>query len=272
MEGKDAASLPWPEGIVQDLNVFDKSSAWAALKNRFGLLLDDSSLGVPRRLSVFAIGARLGVLFMHVLVPAATKHVLFWCVEIRFVILHCLTELLHHVAQFGELLLFLLFRTVLHGHAEVLFHLLARVFTAHLVHELLHHAHETTSGTSTAATSSAAATTTPSFPATATAIAPALIVFVGLSSVLLALTLAALRVHGLHMLIWGSDVDIIWEHGDHNVGSTSSFSDLEEWVLMTKAFFASFTVVEVFADTALVTDSLDRNGIAAVTSDIGVFD
>ena len=41
---------------------------------------------------------------------------------------------------------------------------------------------------------------------------------------------------------------------------------------MTKAFFASLTVVEVFADTALVTDSLDRNGIAAVTSDIGVFD
>jgi hypothetical protein len=160
-----------------------------------------------------------------------------------------------------------------HGLAEILFHRLASAFAAHLVHELFHHAHETASGTSTAATSSAA-TATPSSPvaATTTAITPALIVFISVSSVLLAL---ALRVNGrlrLDVLIWGSDVDIVWEHGDHNVWSTSSFSDLEEWMLVTEALFTILTVVEVFADAALVTDSLDRDCVAAVTSDVGVFD
>ena len=271
VESEDTASLPWPERIVQNLKIFDKSSAWAALEDAFGLLLDNGSLGVPRMLNVFTIGASLGVLSVHVLVPGLTERGVAVVWEFRFEILHVLTEFLHHIAHLGKLLLFLLFSAMFHGLAEILFHRLASAFAAHLVHELFHHAHETASGTSTAATSSAA-TATPSSPVAATTTAPALIVFISVSSVLLAL---ALRVNGrlrLDVLIWGSDVDIVWEHGDHNVWSTSSLSDLEEWVLVTEAFFTIRTVVEVFADAALVTDSPDRDCVAAVTSDVGVFD
>jgi len=47
-------------------------------------------------------------------------------------------------------------------------------------------------------------------------------------------------------------------------------SDLEEWVLVTEAFFAGFAVVKVSADAALVTDSLDGHSIASVTGNTGV--
>ena len=44
--------------------------------------------------------------------------------------------------------------------------------------------------------------------------------------------------------------------------------NLDEWVLMTKAFFANFAVVEVLAHAALVSNTNDWMDTASVTSDI----
>jgi hypothetical protein len=63
---------------------------------------------------------------------------------------------------------------------------------------------------------------------------------------------------------------VFWNHGDHDVGSATLLSDLEERMFVSEAFFACFAIVKVSADAALVTDSLDGHSIASVTGDTGV--
>jgi len=55
------------------------------------------------------------------------------------------------------------------------------------------------------------------------------------------------------------------DHGDHDVWSASSFLDLEEWVLVTKTLLTGFTVVEIFADAAFVTDAFDWGDSRSIT-------
>lgn len=62
------------------------------------------------------------------------------------------------------------------------------------------------------------------------------------------------------------------KHSDNHRGSTASLSDLEEGVVMAKGSLALRTVIEVLADSALVTDSRNRSDVATVALHIGVHD
>lgn len=54
------------------------------------------------------------------------------------------------------------------------------------------------------------------------------------------------------------------ENGDHYSGRTTCFLNLKEGMIVVKFFFAVRTVVEVLADSALVTDSKDRRLTATI--------
>ena len=54
------------------------------------------------------------------------------------------------------------------------------------------------------------------------------------------------------------------ENGNHNSGRTTCFLNLKEGMIVVKFFFAVRTVVEVLADSALVTDSKDRRLTATI--------
>jgi hypothetical protein len=77
---------------------------------------------------------------------------------------HVLSKRFHDFAEFLPLLLLFGLITVLHSVAEFRLHLLALLFSTHLVHKVFHHAHETTACT----TWSTATTSSTSFPATFT--------------------------------------------------------------------------------------------------------
>jgi len=46
-EGEGASLLPWPVGVVQDLDLFDERGSWAGREDGVGLLDDLGSLGFP---------------------------------------------------------------------------------------------------------------------------------------------------------------------------------------------------------------------------------
>lgn len=50
---------------------------------------------------------------------------------------------------------------------------------------------------------------------------------------------------------------VLWQNSDHHVGNVVWVSDLEERILVRKALFTVGAEVEVFVDSALVTDSND---------------
>ena len=50
---------------------------------------------------------------------------------------------------------------------------------------------------------------------------------------------------------------VLWQNSDHHVGNVVWVSDLEERMLVSTALFTVGAEVEVFADSALVTDSND---------------
>jgi hypothetical protein len=54
------------------------------------------------------------------------------------------------------------------------------------------------------------------------------------------------------------------ENGNHNSGRTTCFLNLKEGMIVVKFFFAVRAVVEVLADSALVTDSKDRRLTATI--------
>lgn len=54
------------------------------------------------------------------------------------------------------------------------------------------------------------------------------------------------------------------ENGNHYSGRTTCFLNLQEGMIVVKFFFAVRTVVEVLADSALVTDSKDRRLTATI--------
>jgi len=164
VHGEGAALFPWPEGVVQDCDVFDKAGAWAGLEDDVSFLLEHGSLGIPRVVHVFAI--RAGCLPVGLLAHGIA--------HFSGVLLHVLTKLLHHLTHLFELLLLLFFGSVLHGVAEVVLHLLAFGFATAFLHELFHHAHETATGTHTA---TATSTTTPSVATSTTAILTFSVVF-----------------------------------------------------------------------------------------------
>lgn len=65
------------------------------------------------------------------------------------------------------------------------------------------------------------------------------------------------------LLLWS----IFVKHGDHDIGSTASLSDLEEGMFVAKALFTNAAEVEIFANAALVTDAHDWVDVAAITCD-----
>jgi len=47
VECEDTSFLPWPEGFIQDFDLFDERSTWTGFKNSFRLSLDLGSEAVP---------------------------------------------------------------------------------------------------------------------------------------------------------------------------------------------------------------------------------
>jgi hypothetical protein len=65
----------------------------------------------------------------------------------------------------------------------------------------------------------------------------------------------------LSLLFWR----IFFKHGDHDIGSTTRISDLEEGMFVAKTLLTYAAEVKIFADAALVTDTHDWIGFTAVT-------
>ena len=61
---------------------------------------------------------------------------------------------------------------------------------------------------------------------------------------------------------------VLWQNSDHHVGNVVWVSDLEERMLVSKALFTVGAEVEVFADSALVTDSNDWAHFAPIAGNL----
>ena len=83
-------------------------------------------------------------------------------------------------------------------------------------------------------------------------------------------TMAVTRV--LLLLFSVSRLSFFIENGNHDSRCTTSLLDLQEGMIVVKFFFAVCTVVEVFADSALVTDSNDRRLAATIARNTNVSD
>ena len=234
-KSESAASLPRPVGIVENFELDDLGHARSNLENLLRLA-----------------GADGAGLFPAILVPfvSAVLHLL---LEFLWVVLGPFAPLTHLVSAPLHLVLELFW--VVFGPFAPL---------SHLFLELLHHVLEawTTWATWTAmATASTAATTTSSATSSTSAAAEAS------HHLLDELHRVLGRVLGL---LVGSCRGIFIKHSDHDIGSSTILSDLEESVLMAKSFFAASTVVEVLADRALVAKTLDWGNTTAVASHVGV--
>lgn len=62
------------------------------------------------------------------------------------------------------------------------------------------------------------------------------------------------------------------ENGNHDSGCTTSFFNLQKGMIVIEFFFAVCAVVEVFADSALVTDSYDGRFTTTITRNTNVSD
>jgi len=62
------------------------------------------------------------------------------------------------------------------------------------------------------------------------------------------------------------------KEGKHDIWCSTCLTDLEEWILMSQAFFASCAIVKVFKDTALVADSNNWIFSATITLNANVLD
>jgi hypothetical protein len=55
---------------------------------------------------------------------------------------------------------------------------------------------------------------------------------------------------------------------DNSLGDIFRFQDLDEWVFMAQSILTEFTVIEIFADTTLVSDASYRTDPTAITGNI----
>ena len=225
-EGKHAACLPRPVGVVVDLDLDNVGHAGGELNDVFGLALNDGASVFPALLALEVLPVAAAFL--------TTSGLL----------------LLPLLAKFSGALAHLL--------AELVGVEIASVVFAKVAHELLHHVLPgPATAHAAAATHAAAAATAASTTATTTSTELTHHLLEELHGVLgLAL--------GFLLLSIGRSRLFLTKHGNHDIGGTTGLGDLKESVLVLESILTLGAVVKVLAHGALVSEALYRCNATAI--------